>query len=70
MLDDRRIPDPDPNLYPLLFLMDPDPGGPKIHGSGSGTLCFRRLVWQIQQMYCINYVGLDDIIPQLPSILW
>jgi hypothetical protein len=70
MIDDRRIPDPDPNLDPHLCLMDPDRGGPKIYGSGSGILFYRSLVWQIQQMYCINYVGLDDISPQLSSILW
>jgi hypothetical protein len=51
MLDDRRIPDPDPNLDPHLFLMDPDPGGPKIYGSGSETQFYRSLVWQIQLMY-------------------
>jgi hypothetical protein len=41
----RKGKDPDPDLY--LQLMDPDPGGPKTCGSGSGspTLFFSLLTY-------------------------
>ncbi len=62
----KKNPDPDPEQYPdpdpYLWLMDPDPGGPKTWGSGgsasgfgSGTLVYwlMCLITVVQSLTCV-----------------